>query len=1444
MTQSREIPNGYVINLFQYARRYRYNSNGMLTYFNHLIDQPEYAQTSDPDYLCFGDFDCIEVIPVDTFQKFHDVSPRAKDWLGKRQSVLLYNIRDDQCPTRIFYNKGNHEKSGKWLQTNTSNSPEHSNFFCLSMLSLTNEIVCSCEQSNISQDTLIREVRRKILKIVDCIQASDECGHLSCEVFGSFNSSEVAIIWLSEQYTDVLQVIDYVKHTHNKINDQVNKIPVFLNSFSVIAQDSIAQRKFLNKAIEVDRKAKALIQIAIHDVITCYDELKTFVENLIPNESKSESRIYYSVGEYDVVIELPAKDVFCLFQPKGALSIGAREHIGEKYFYKLEYRKILRNNTRLVYAYDDDDFLQQKLQKLFKDGLFCLHLCLNENSSDMPDFEHFELIGNSSSIQDQQELSNHSLYDMVRDKLKDISPSSGMIDILDLLYTDYRSAVGTAYSAMWVSDLHRQFKAILNVILELLEIHNDSEENNAGLTTLPWSWDDYLQLHNVFKQQIFHLTQSNRMFFETPSCHLRSTGHFDYLMHAYYGITKKILNLIYLLQRNGKQSELVPFITVNIVPQVKTQLFYENLVDSMRVIDIDIPQAIIFNPYRGINYLVHELFHHAAPKDRSKRNQLAGKLLLSSILCKQFIEVFEDMIEIEQYVDSLDAHNTLRRVLYYSGNDVAPSLKDLNQQIISYVQDNYEKIEKEIYSVSASDSDRLFSSYQRDLLDYTQSNKSNDFFYSLFEQLLENIWMRSKTFTSTDTFNANDPALSQALPKIIAYVQFYRQNKESLKDFIRHCQFFRRISKEYSDDTFASDTVWNSLREACCDVAMVTMTGMSRVDYLLFCIQAWTDVYRDRKGNLYTADQYQESVLRTNMVLMYNITCNRWGNIHPSYRNEEVTYIILTSSEKKEFICRYIAFYYYPNQAGKSKEEHFAELKLEAEEWIARYEECYLDFSTGHAYSFDLMVPILKDFDVDSRIKNIAENKIRDEACQIKDEFAHYMQQYSQYLSSISFPYDTFTEQVHELIRDYRKESFQHDFALVCYFQKQLSLRALGEINRETKSAVTAVKKDEIGTILHAKPFKIQTKTSVEDEWKFRVYNLEQLQFYLRHCVKKLSKNDIQGPSIPTMPKNLSSIWYRGQASEEYLLLPTIVRKFQEPAYKNTFPTLRSFQEHLYSEFKFRADGALEATADGEYTVSDYIALMQHYQETSNYLDWSDSAFRALYFALHKTIEGLRNGQVPKSNKSATITLFNPIIYNRQRNAVISGGSSTPPSFWTSKEFFQKIYHNEHGHCYKMPNLTVREDENSYDAFLLGNRDFDVFFTGNTSMSQEYHNCADLDSIGRELFLPLAIWTSRWNPRIRAQSGSFVAFNLYTPPMATLPCSNVSNIPSEFRYMSLDYVQERFKNYFPGEMFMYQIILDKDCCEEVARWLTESMGMSNFDVYPDLSKLKERFLNQ
>lgn len=367
----------------------------------------------------------------------------------------------------------------------------------------------------------------------------------------------------------------------------------------------------------------------------------------------------------------------------------------------------------------------------------------------------------------------------------------------------------------------------------------------------------------------------------------------------------------------------------------------------------------------------------------------------------------------------------------------------------------------------------------------------------------------------------------------------------------------------------------------------------------------------------------------------------------------------------------------------------------------------------------------------------------------------------------------------------------------------------------------------------------IKSNEILNSIWKFRVYSLQELRFYLKYCSDKLKNTD--GFSTPNVPH----IWFRGQSSddEKYKLIPTLIRKYvnyKSGTLKNDFPTIRAFQQYLFEEFKFRADDSQEAISNAKYTISDYIALMQHYQEISNFLDWTENAYKALYFALYNVLKNMDKSNITVDNdKNTTITIFNPYIYNEQRKKIIlelrGDETSSSDLLWKNNEIFSKIYRNETLFPNKIPNLSIKNNEKNYNMFLLGDSAFDDFYSSDEKRIkyEAYINGLKNKEKEKEIFLPIAIWTSRLNPRIRTQSGCFVAFNLYTPPD--------NNLESPYVYMSLDSIQERFKNYFSNNMFMYQIVIDKSCCNEIAQWLRNTMGMSRSDVFPDLSQLKLRF---
>ena len=76
---------GYVIQLYQYAHRYIYNNDGFLQFFNKTVDRRKEHQkdpyTLKSDFLVMGDFDLMQIIPIDSFRKYQDIPDLAKEWL-------------------------------------------------------------------------------------------------------------------------------------------------------------------------------------------------------------------------------------------------------------------------------------------------------------------------------------------------------------------------------------------------------------------------------------------------------------------------------------------------------------------------------------------------------------------------------------------------------------------------------------------------------------------------------------------------------------------------------------------------------------------------------------------------------------------------------------------------------------------------------------------------------------------------------------------------------------------------------------------------------------------------------------------------------------------------------------------------------------------------------------------------------------------------------------------------------------------------------------------------------------------------------------------------------------------------------------------------------------------------------------------------------------------
>lgn len=627
---------GYILNLFRYATFPSNIKSNMRDYLNVLAGT---NKAEAPTLLVYGDYDRLSINAVRNFSRYRDVDAHAQHWLGSRQTILLYclddssELDDNTDLLSIFCSQKNAETP--------TQIQEYRNFLVITMVTINPDL------HNYEDFTHILNQCRKLIEhqmshgSVQLIEPDD----VSYQVYGSFSSSELAIVWSVNQYVDAFRLIEMLRYSAFEYKTQdgnSQQILPFASLYSIVAQPKVASSRFSgHKKIQGSATLKLVFQDGVNDAIARSNFFAEVLGNQCSDSNKNGDEIgQYSVGEYDYSITLPA-DILC------------------------------NPNTRLFYRGQALHWAQDKMHMYISSSCVQLHYDVGAYSSDSSDLivpplmcqelasvlparkedlsEKIKLIKRmiygwqeeycSSDCTAHSENDNtDDLFNIYRKKglrsiIKEKIPETdGLCDSLDLLYTDFVNNCSNLTSTSWSIDLVTQFTSIIDYIANRFYISYQPEQNKDNL------FSEIKDICEIYIQMIYHIAQSRRTVFIVPSCHLRYMGQYDMILHAYYGWEKYLLDLAYSLpHQNGVQPILIPILTIDVLPEIRTNIYkipqhYQPEKRISNIFSINMPLGAMTDFLRYSLTMCHETAHLIIPFDRDQRNQVFGMLFFSELV--------------------------------------------------------------------------------------------------------------------------------------------------------------------------------------------------------------------------------------------------------------------------------------------------------------------------------------------------------------------------------------------------------------------------------------------------------------------------------------------------------------------------------------------------------------------------------------------------------------------------------------------------------------------------------------------------------------------------------------------------------------------------------------------------------------------------------------------
>ena len=1432
------------------------NWSGMILHLYRQIDSSVYPAArlkneiggGGKTYTAFGNFDRLCFTPVPRFIDYLKRSGSAYQWIGGRKDIMLYPIDDPASPDRhfSFTEKGDvGEQSTIVMQIKSVETSRR--FLAVTMLYLSDKAKAMVK----SYHSLLEKCKDQISNIAnvynDLCEFKPENG-IIFDVFGAFNSAEIVVLWGADQFTDIQYIVDQIRYLALEFEGEPCNVALFASSYTIV---TFYDNKYSDFGAD-PVKGGAMIQLAlgtardpkiVPDKKASVEYLEKLGLTVKAKNPKSVFEIDSCAGEYDFIIETcpPQLELLSKISPTAYGGLCTKNPNFSTHF--------SNSTTRLFYHESKD--IKKVVTDYNWETILKVKITREEENLELPKLWQ----------DDRKLVFLSSEYKSYRNKLlKSVTDVSSLCTTVELLYGDYIRAVNTTPDRQWAEDLNLQVNTALDILgrfcapddVDKIYIDRDYVESAESVL-------------KRLQQQIQHVTETGKFSFEEPCSHAESTTEYDLLFHMYYGAVKDILSCMYDRTEGSsqaKQSKLIPLIHFEPTPIIKSTLYYDLEGVQDRLVDLTIPYDAWGEPNLYILYLIHELYHYAAPFNRNDRNELFAKFLVVElatnaiqILLKRY---YEDALPergenetckkckkcnkceaCKEYENQTDCEEVKERERYEREIRAIGELKKLGRNdfdgAMSRITSAFkEKIWSQVASKNVTDYitrsakyfDKSDPGYNMDIAMIDMINRG-DAPWSTFNYALE------RWYCGIDGYaEANDdnylrfiiPAINEAMSQISSKsVSGDIYSKERMADKVVLDAFEILICKAgtSSKDFVFVDAIRNvsdywmeqihiQLRELFPDYAMVKLSGITASEYL-FVFAVWQE-------KLYTSPDFitqtDESLpLRMGYIIDNLVGCND--------HKAETKMAAFEEAVKDDFVRLYTSYTslcsWTDGGTSQEKNDHKVVTTQMAEDWFEAF-KCRL----GSFYSqYGVYKNLLDEIAIKS-FKPIccSKNNRRLQDCT-----------------------STFFASLRE---NNAKMLFNSNLTSIWEFQQQIFLSAL-TIKAEKIPVRSKVQADVYHLLLNNRRTDILRKVNNPNDLLKELASISQNLEDI-HC-------NVFGSQLPQ-----NGLWYRGSQNSDYDILPSIMVHFLDDANlkvsnaeqgKNRDGNLWQYQRSLLERFKYQADGAAEFLNGTAYTMPDYLAIMQHYQKYTCYLDWSEDAFSSLFFALEKYIMDEIDETYKNSLANVSLYILDPMLYNRARKIMVQEHLPKWPRLYFLNE--SDIWIAEQNTALAneadgyIPNLSAKYYPEKFGMFTID-------LPRNTLLEKNgvhaYHRCkcsakdATLDDIPQELSnLPLAVHTSRLNPRIRTQSGQFIAYSPFALPAYGSKEKDEYYDGKKMRadrysYMSLMKIQKYFlKEYTSEYPFMYELQIDYRCKKDIADFLRKS-GISRYRIYPELTHLK------